>query len=285
MSNVRSVMRYHGGKNKLARRIIPYFPPHRVYVEPFGGAANVLMQKERTYAEVYNELDPEVVNVFRVLRDDKLSPRLRAACALTPFSRDEFFGSYESSTDSVEQARRTIFRSCAGFGSASASKGRTGFRACSNRSGTTPARDWVNLADCIPAWTERLMGVVIENRDALLCMAQHDSSKTLFYVDPPYPLSTRWAEAHHKGAAYRHEMTDEDHARLLAFLQDVEGYVVLSGYACPLYDDALKGWRRVEMSTFADGAKPRTEVLWMNPSATTELDIIAGQSSLFGEAA
>ena len=84
----RPVMRYHGGKWRLASWILTFFPPHRVYVEPFGGVASVLMQKRRSYAEVYNELSPVVVNVFRVLRDPVLSVRLAELLHLTPFARE-----------------------------------------------------------------------------------------------------------------------------------------------------------------------------------------------------
>ena len=64
----RPVLRYHGGKFRLAPWILTFFPRHTVYVEPFGGAAPVLLQKERLGAECYNDLDGEVVNLFRVLR-------------------------------------------------------------------------------------------------------------------------------------------------------------------------------------------------------------------------
>lgn len=134
----RPILRYHGGKWLLAEWIISNFPPHRVYVEPFGGAASVLLQKRRTYAEIYNDLDGEVVNLFRVVRDDGL--RLRQMLELTPFARDEFKLSYETSDDPIEQARRTVVRSFMGFGSNSHNK-LTGFRSNSNRSGTTPAHD------------------------------------------------------------------------------------------------------------------------------------------------
>ena len=82
--------RYHGGKWRLAPWIIEHFPPHRVYVEPFGGAASVLLRKPRSYAEVYNDRWSDVVNVFRVLRDPVRAAALKRLIALTPFARDEF---------------------------------------------------------------------------------------------------------------------------------------------------------------------------------------------------
>jgi DNA adenine methylase len=67
----RPVLRYYGGKFRLADWIISMFPAHRFFVEPFGGAANVLMAKPRSFGEIYNDLDSEVVNVFKVLRDPR----------------------------------------------------------------------------------------------------------------------------------------------------------------------------------------------------------------------
>jgi DNA adenine methylase len=268
----RPVLRWHGGKWLLAPWIIANLPPHRVYVEPFGGAASVLIRKPRSYAEVYNDLDQDVVNLFRVLREPEAAERLVAAVALTPFARDEQVQAYEPSADPVERARQLIVRSFMGFGSNGHNR-KTGFRANSNRSGTTPSRDWANYPAGLAEVVQRFAGVVVENRDAKDVMAAHDGPDTLHYVDPPYVTATR-SDA---GADYAHEMTDEQHAELLAFLPTLAGKVVLSGYPHPAYDAALPGWRRVERKALADGARERVEVLWINPSACDH--------SLFGEAA
>lgn len=261
----RPVLRYHGGKWLLAPWIISHFPNHRVYVEPYGGAASVLLRKTRSYAEVYNDLDGEIVNVFQVLRDPTTAEQLRSALVLTPFARAEFELSYQPSPDPVEQARRTIARAFMGFGSAAASRVVTGFRANSNRSGTAPARDWANFPVEIPAFCNRLAGVVIECRNALDVMLQHDGPRTLHYVDPPYHHDTRKFHAGQPGQ-YRHEMTNAQHAELLGFLKTLKGMVVLSGYACDLYDRELQGWGREEREAHADGARKRTEVLWISPN-------------------
>lgn len=190
---MRPVLRYHGGKHKLAHWITSFFPAHRIYVEPFGGAASVLMQKQRSYAEVYNDKWDTVVNVFQVLRDPRKACKLKQALILTPFARAEFMAASTTNTlGQIENARRTILRSFAGFGSASTNGDfLTGFRANSNRSGTTPAHDWVNYPTHIQAFTERLQGVVIENKPAISVIRQHDSKETLFCCDPPYPQETR----------------------------------------------------------------------------------------------
>jgi DNA adenine methylase len=180
----------------------------------------------------------------------------------------------------VEQARRTLVRSFQGFGSAAVSKQRTGFRANSNRSGTTPAHDWANYPEALAAVIERLKGVVIENRDAVDCMRQHDSTETLFYVDPPYVLATRYMEE--KTSCYKHEMTDEQHSSLAKSIRSLKGMVLVSGYPCELYDDELfPDWERIERKAFADGAKERTEVLWMNEACRAALEQSEIQQRMF----
>lgn len=288
----RPILRWHGGKWRLAPWIISHFPAHRIYVEPFGGAASVLVRKPRSYGEIYNDLDQEVVGLFRVLRDEPTAKRLQELLRLTPFARQEFRDAYEPTDDPIERARRLVVRSFMGFGSnahSSQAKGHrsTGFRANSNRSGTTPAQDWANYPAAMDALIERLASVVIECRPAIDVMLQHDSATTLHYVDPPYVHSTR-AQGNKYDLGWRmyaHEMTDADHAALLEALSELEGMVVLSGYAHPLYDEALASWKRVELETYADGARPRTEVLWLNGVCQQGLSIEREQLEIFGNAA
>ncbi|EEG10265.1 DNA adenine methylase [Pseudogulbenkiania ferrooxidans] len=268
-SNItRPAMRYHGGKFRLAPWILSFLPEHRVYVEPFGGGGSVLLRKDRSHAEVYNDLDGEVVNLFRVVRDS--GDELVRQVELTPFAREEFKQAYQESADPIEQARRTLVRSYMGFGSAGASGQSTGFRANSNRSNKTPAHDWADFPSALASIVDRFRGVVIENRDALQCMQHHDSETTLHYVDPPYVHSTRNLRT--RAPAYRHEMSDDDHRQLAAGLRELRGMVVLSGYPCELYDQELfADWERHECRALADGAKARTEVIWLNPACSAAL--------------
>ena len=101
-------------------------------------------------------------------------------------------------------------------------------------------------------------------------MRQHDSDETLHYVDPPYMPATR-SQKSRRGKlryhAYKHEMTEEDHMRLLETLRGLKGMVILSGYPSALYNRSLAGWKRIRRQTMADGARPRVEVLWLNPLA------------------
>lgn len=308
----RPVLRWHGGKWKLPPHLLAHFPPHRIYVEPFGGAGSMLLRKPRCYAEVYNDLDDEVVNLFRVLRNPAQGGALVRQLKLTPFARAEFMDANGATDEPVERARRLVIRSYMGFGSNAHSSSptakrtgfrshtrvktalrepidagyrSTGFRANSSRSGTTPAHDWANYPDALRLTIERLAGVTIEHRDAREVMAQHDSGDTLHYVDPPYLPETRSPANKYdlKHRMYRHELTRDDHAALLDFLRALEGMVVLSGYRSPLYDDALPDWKRVEIETYADGARPRVEVLWINPVAlaASEAALVRRQPELF----
>lgn len=269
---IRPVLRYHGSKFRLAPWLLEFFPPHRSYVEPFAGSASVLMQKRRSAAECINDLDDRVVNVFRVLRDPVLAEHLRRRLELTPFARAEFNAAYAPTEDPVEQAARTIVLSFMGHGSDSVGRGyRTGFRCKDSEGRALPSKEWATWPEQAPLFCARLRGVAIENRDALEVIARLDSADTLFYVDPPYPMHTRTAAAGKHG--YRHEMSDDDHRRLALVLHDVQGMVVLSGYATPLYDDELyPDWARFERATLADGARPRTEVVWLNPACAHALD-------------
>lgn len=254
-----------------------------------GGGASVLLQKPRSYSEVYNDLDETLIALFRVLRDAEMGPRLVRALELTPFARVEFNRAYEASDDPVESARRTIVRSFMGFGSDStAGHYRSGFRSNTTRMGTTPARDWANYPDALRMIIERLQGVTVEQEPAIKVMQRYDGAATLHFVDPPYHPSTRSSGNRRRcgpGRAswhvYAHEMEHDDHVALLDALKGLEGMVALSGYATELYDVALAGWARHERAAFADGASPRTEVLWLNPALVTAM----GNGPLFEAAA
>ncbi len=261
-------IRYHGGKFRLASWIISHFPEHRCYVEPFGGGASVLLKKEASEAEVYNDLDGDVVNLFRVLRNPETAQQLVDACALTPYSRDEFNCAYEDSENRVEQARRLIVRATMGFGSAGATKGKTGFRLDTKRNSATAQRIWARQPDNLAAVASRFAGVLVENRSAIQCMRDHDTVSTLHFVDPPYVHETRVETA--KNSAYRFEMTNEEHMELLNVLKELSGAVIVCGYNSDLYNNALTGWKRVTRTTAANGfagSVQRTECLWLNPAA------------------
>lgn len=284
----RPVIRYHGGKFRLAPRLIEIFPPHRVYTEAFGGGASVLLCKPRCYAEIYNDLDGEVVNVFRVLQDRKKAKRLEELLRVTPFARAEFLLGYKPTRSDVERARRTIIRSFMGFGSDSISRMKasragfntrlsstmsTGFRWNSNRSGTTAATGWKRFPNHIEAFVDRLQGVTIEQRNAVDILKKMDREDALHYVDPPYPMHTRkignGTALQHR---YRHEMTDADHERLAEVLHGLKGMVIVSSYRGALYDRLFRDWKTAEWTggqfcSANTGERKRTETVWLNDAA------------------
>ncbi|KKK59918.1 hypothetical protein LCGC14_3029570, partial [marine sediment metagenome] len=230
----RPVLRYHGGKWRLAPWIISHFPEHRVYVEPYCGVASVLMRKDRAPAEVINDLDEDVVNVFRVLRDPASASRLVDLLRLTPWSRVEFNESYSAAEDPVEQARRTVLRAFMAHGSTHRRAHRTGFRAKSWVQRQPAQTEWLKYPEEIGVFIDRLRGVTIECRPAIEVIAQQDSPETLFYVDPPYVLdsrtSVRWQCEADGWRAYAHNLSNEEHRELVDVLRGCTGMVVLSGY-------------------------------------------------------
>jgi len=258
----RPILRWHGGKWKLAPWIIGHFPAHRVYVEPFGGAGSVLLQKPPSVTEVWNDLEGEVVNLFSVLRSR--TDELARLIYLTPFAREEYHALYEPTDDPLERARRFLARSFMGMSSKGALR-KSGFDSRINPDGYASRLNSLRaMPDELPAIAERFRRVVIESKPAAEIFDQYDRDGVLFYVDPPY-LSDR---ANH----YTHEMDEAAHVELLAKLQSLAGLVVLSGYPSELYDATLTGWLRVEIKALADTAKPRTEVLWINPKCAAALN-------------
>ena len=279
----RPALRYFGGKWLLSEWVIGHFPPHVCYVEPFMGGGSVLLRKARAQHEVANDLDGDVVNFFRVLRDPGLRADLIEACRLTPYARDEFIAAYEPTDDPLERARRTAIRAAMGFGSAGATKATTGFRTDTRRKYGTAQHNWAAYPAALGAIGERFEGVLIENRDAIAVMQDHDDADTLHFVDPPYVHESRVMRS---GGGYRHELDDEAHQALLQALQRVDGMVVLCGYASDLYDRALSGWERHETSariSSGRGTGLRTEVVWLNPACSAALQRSRG--GLFAEAA
>lgn len=261
-------IRYHGGKFRIAPWVIEHFPPHKCYVEPFGGAAGVLIQKPRCYAEVYNDLDGDIVNLFRVLQGSETSQRLLELLTLTPYAREEFEIAWQPTDDPVDRARRTIIRAQMGFGSAGASKGVTGFRIDTARAYGTAQHLWERYPAHLTSVIQRFAGVLIENRPAVDIMRAHDAPDTLHYVDPPYMHETRVRGAQ-KGRYYRHELDDSEHAELLTFLKGLKGFVVVSGYSTEMYEDELSTWAKRSKTariSAGRGGATREECIWMNPA-------------------
>lgn len=267
-------LRYHGAKFRLAPWLMQFFPEHRAYVEPFGGAAGVLLQKPRAYAEVYNDLDGDIANFFRVLRDPGQSACLLELLQLTPYARAEFELAYEESDNPIERARRTAVRASMGFGSAGATKGVTGFRIDTARPYGTAQHLWTRYPGQLGAVIERLQGVLIESRPAIEVMRQHDAVDTLHFVDPPYVLATRVLQGAGTKGYYRHEMSDAQHLELLATVKSLQGMVVMCGYPSALYELELADWQihtTTSRISAGRGTALRAECVWLNQQCQEKL--------------
>jgi DNA adenine methylase len=279
----RPLLRYLGSKWRLAPWIIAHFPAHDIYVEPFGGAAAVLLQKPRVRTEVYNDVDGELVNLFRVLRSPDAGELVRQV-ALTPYAREEYLEAHLPTDQPLERARRLIVRSHMGHGTRGTRTDRAaGFRSDGKTGGTRVAGEWADFPDQLEAIVERFRGVSLESRTAGELLAYWDDPSVLVYADPPYLPATRsdkakQAEGYH---TYAHEMTVEDHAGFLDQAQSSRSMMLISGYASDQYDAALRGWTRRETRARAHRNAERTECLWINPLAASRL----GSGPLFGEAA
>lgn len=261
----RPALRYYGGKWRLAPWIISFFPEHKNYVEPCGGAASVLLQKPRSPLETYNDLDGNVVNFFRVLRDqpDELIRKIR----LTPWARDEYELSLEPCEDDVERARRFWFVSTASINDMS---NRSSWRHWYSKSkAPNGIRSVMNLevAD-IENTALRLIGVQIDNIDMGKCIYMYDTKNTVIYMDPPYVHSTRSAKD-----VYAFEWSDADHIEAATLLRNCQGFVVVSGYACPLYTELYEehGWQRFDQEAQTNSGGKRIESVWISPRTAEAL--------------
>lgn len=251
-------MRYYGGKARIAGDIVALMPGHSVYVEPFGGAASVLLTKAPAPCEIYNDLCGEVVNVFQQLRDAQEA--LLRGIWLTPYSREEYERAYEPTSDVLEAARRFIYRSTAGIGADSARRP-NGFRNTLDDGRCAHAKSWANLPEALELVCARLRGVIIEHRDAAEVMQQFDGLDTLHYVDPPYLVSTRKQVRR----AYNHEfMAEAQHKGLLEVVGKLKGKVIVSGYDHPLYREALKDWEIRKFKQRDQRNGHREELVWLN---------------------
>lgn len=260
---MKSVLKYPGAKNRLASWICEYIPKHDVYLEPFAGSLAVLFNKQRSHIETVNDIDGEIVNFFRILRDR--SKELEWAIRFTPFSRSEYKAAYESSNDELEQARRFAVKCWMGFGCGNLYQ--NGFKSGQQTNSPNPAKAWSELPDILKLATERLKGVQIENLPAVELIERYDTEDVFIYADPPYLHGTR------KNYLYKYEMQDSDHEELLKALVRHPGKILLSGYDNDMYNDMLHEWHKEHKDTRAEGGCRRIETLWMN------YDISQGQMS------
>lgn len=267
---------YPGGKARLAQQIIKYFPPHRVYAEPFAGGASVFFTKPPSEIEVLNDIDHTIINLYRVLQDPQKFEELRHRLTYTPYSRAEFVRARrmllnpEGYSD-VDLAWAKLVAVSYGFA------GKYDHDSSWGRSieSSLPDRQTRRL-ERLAKYHERIRHAYLDCTDAIDFIKYWDTKDTLFYLDPPYVLDTRKEKQ-----LYAHELDDEYHSRLADVLLGIRGKAVLSGYDNPIYDRLLEcGWRKVRLETACcmfgitrRGGDPdqkpksrpkRVECLWMN---------------------
>lgn len=254
---MKAILKYPGSKWRLAQWIIGHFPEHHSYLEPFFGSGAVLFNKPRSNIETVNDLDGNVVNLFRWIKND--TEHLAHEIYYTPYSRQVYDTAFESEPeDSLERAVNFCICLQMGYGFRTNDK-KVGWKNdIQGRERAYAARDWCELPGKILEAAERLRGVQIECRPAAELIRRFAYPNVLIYADPPYMLETR------HGKQYRCEMSDQDHEELLDVLLAHKGPVLISGYDSPLYNDRLRGWHREEAVSYSQVASRKTEVLWMN---------------------
>lgn len=256
---------WYGGKFSHLNWLLPLLPASHHYCEPFAGSAAVLLNREPSPVETYNDIDGEVAHFFRVLRDHK--DALTERIGLTPFSREEFYYSVSKNptrVDDIERARLFYVRARqARTGLAqTASLGRWANCKNTSRAGMSGVVSrWLGAIEDLPHIALRLIRVQIENRPAVEIIRLYDDKKTLFYCDPPYVHLTRGDKK-----AYGYEMKDDEHRELAYALKRCKGKVAISGYKCALMDELYKGWKRIEAPEKMCHSikKSRTEAIWLN---------------------
>ena len=281
--------RWYGGKYSHLDFILPQLPKTEQYIEPFGGSAAVLINRDPSNVETYNDIDNDVVTFFKVLREDR--DNLLEKIALTPFSRDELATAVEKKSDGnltdVEQARLFFVRAGqtrSGLAQ-EATPGRWAYcKSTSRRNMSGAVSRWHGRLEQLYNVADRLRRVQIENKPAIEVIERHDDEDSLFYCDPPYPHETRGDTN-----SYGHEMSDADHRELAETLRSCEGKVAVSGYQNELYTEVFEdhGWERIdaEEKTMHTTKDSRQESLWVNyepPNRDVDIgaDVDSGQKTL-----
>ena len=236
----------------MTRFLSEHIPDHTTYVEPFAGGAKLLFSNEPSPIEILNDVDDNLVNLYRCIQDGEKRSRLIAFLNETPYARSVFQSwkhGDKMTLDDIEKAGRYFFLCKASF---AGDVERGGFGIPSKGTGRNPAQSYYNAIDSIEHIAKRLRGVTIECLDYSDCIQRYDSEDTLFYCDPPY-LNTE--DYYGKGC-----FTLEDHHKLAELLHDIKGQAMVSHYANGLYDDLYKGWHRYEYQSFKGSYKSEGEL-------------------------
>lgn len=252
---MKQILKYPGGKWRISEWIISHFPEHKVYCEPFFGSGAIFFRKKPSYLETINDIDGDIVNLFKVCRD--YPEKLASAINLTPFSREEFQNCYDTSDgDHIERARRTLVRYHQSFGTSNST--RNTWKNTQTPGGPRCATMWNYLPDVIVKCCERLKNAQIENINAIELIKRYDDKDVLIYCDPPYLPELR------KKNLYACEMSVDEHLELLGVLKRSKSKIILSGYDSELYSEQLSDWISFKKTTTAQMGLHRIEKIWCN---------------------
>lgn len=252
---MKAVLKYPGAKNRIALWICKYIPEHRNYVEPFFGSGAIFFNKKPAYLEIINDVDDDIVNFFRVLRENEED--LIRKISFTPYSRKEYENAYlNSKEEPIERARKFAVKCWQGFGCGNRYK--NGYRRGIGETSPNPAKAWKEMPETLQYAAERLKNAQIENMDAIKLINDMKGENTFIYCDPPYMQETR------KRYLYNHEMEDVDHKRLLETILKSDCKIMISGYENELYNKMLVGWNKAHKETTAECSVKRTETIWYN---------------------
>jgi DNA adenine methylase len=275
--------RWAGGKGNLAQWIIQYVPDGHIYVEPFAGAASVFWHLPKPFpVEVLNDLDGDIVNLYRVLQDKTKFEELAHKLIFTPYARAEFIRALQIAKDptatDVDRAWAFFVKQNQGFSGIADTPGNWS-RVLTSKSNdiTDTTSKWRSRLKLLSFWHERLSRVQIDCIDGIECIKYWDTPETVFYIDPPYVPDTRKSRR-----LYKDEPDLAYHERLLDAILTAKGKVLLSCYDHPVYAPLSKaGWHRLVKKTVCHMARkirasnlqgprsaktlvPRTETLYLN---------------------
>jgi DNA adenine methylase len=250
-----------GAKARIAPWIVSHFPPHKIYVEPFGGSGAVLIAKPESKMEVFNDRAGGLVHFFQVLAAEPANLIKRVDGLLYSAFRDS-----RPTTDPVEIAARFFLHNNTTWPAANGNSFRR--QKCpdkNDKTGRSVAVIFQKRKTLLAQTAARLRHVIFENGDALEVIKRYDGPEVLFYVDPPYYGERR-------ANLYRHEMMDEaSHRALATALHECRGAVVLSGYASALYSELYGDWAIVARSCQTNAKDMRVECLWIKAPHTVPI--------------
>jgi len=264
MSDAPGTFAYPGSKTTLASWIIEHFPEHKQYIEAFGGAASVLVSKERSELEVYNDLNGDCVKFFEAVRD---SPReLERWVEYTPYSRklfEEYVEAYpEWPDDLVERAGRFLCTQHSAF----AAKGVTTESSTysvqkAGSSGSDRAQQWDTKPSQLRRLNGRFKGVNIEQMDYEDLVEKYDHEDAFFYFDPPYvDVGDDY---------YQVEGGGFDHDRFVGTVLDMDAKWLISyDHNIPERLSDFHTVRRTKKATMSSSQPEKVETLTMNYDPT-----------------